>query len=80
MDDLAPVLAVLIVFGFVTHIVKMGLQHQQKKLNLKETTTAHDSQLKQEVLKLKQRVETLEKIVTDNKYDLKKEIDKLDVA
>lgn len=34
-------------------------------------------QMQQEIVQLKQRVETLEKIVTDEKYDLKRQIDNL---
>lgn len=83
MDDFAPILAVLIVFGFVTKIIKMSLDHQKQKLDIKANAQTEASygtknlELLQEVSVLKERVAVLEKIVTADKYDLEQEFDKL---
>lgn len=42
-----------------------------------KTTKATQAALENDIEQLKQRVETLEKIVTDKNYDLHKEFDKL---
>jgi len=89
MDDFFPILVILIVFGFVVSIIRMNLNHQSKKLKLKagmqneEINALLDSQkdeFKKEIQILRERIEILEKIVTDDKYELKKEFEKLDVA
>jgi len=57
---------------------------KQKKIIANMTPEEDVRQLKQEyaneLSSLKQRIATLEKIVTDGQFDLKKEIEKLDVT
>ncbi|MGR5236012.1 nitrite reductase [Vibrio alfacsensis] len=78
MED---VLIVLIVFGaiFGGGIIKLVLNHQKevKALEISERNQMAKEErdsLKNQVEDLKQRVEVLERIVTDNKYQLDKEI------
>ncbi len=51
-------------------------QHTKTKIKL-HTSSAGSEALKQEIQDLKQRVATLEAIVTDKSYSLKQEINKL---
>lgn len=53
---------------------------QHVKLQMKKQNTKVDGKVQQELDALKERVAVLEKIVTDEKYNLKKEIDSLDRA
>lgn len=56
-------------------------KHVELKLEeAKSRKSEGDEATKQELLKLKERVAVLEKIVTDKKYSLKDEIDSLDRA
>ncbi len=81
MESFADVLVVAIVFGtlFGGGIVKLVLNHKKelRALEVSERNTmsqeAQDT-LKTQVEDLKRRVEVLERIVTDNKYQLDKEI------
>lgn len=81
MESFADVLVVAIVFGslFGGGIVKLILNHKKelRALEVSERNAmsleAQDS-LKSQVDELKKRVEVLEKIVTDSKYQLDKEI------
>ena len=67
----------------LTNFVKMGLKHQQQRLGLNvdsqenASLDAKNLELQKEVSALKERVVILEKIVTADKYDLKKEFDNL---
>ncbi|MCA0937506.1 nitrite reductase [Vibrio alginolyticus] len=81
MESFADVLVVAIVFGslFGGGIVKLILNHK-KELRALEVSERNamsleaQESLKSQVDELKKRVEVLEKIVTDNKYQLDKEI------
>lgn len=53
---------------------------QHVKLQLKKQNNKVDEQLLAELNALKERVAVLEKIVTDEKYDLRNEINNLDRA
>ncbi|WNC67765.1 hypothetical protein RI845_14710 [Thalassotalea nanhaiensis] len=53
------------------------LKQRQKIQANSQNTTKQQSEIDQELTALKQRVATLEKIVTDKGYDLKQEIDDL---
>ncbi|TLU66799.1 phage shock protein B [Thalassotalea litorea] len=70
------------VFNFVIIIVVCSLIYeyfnQRQKLQHNNTSSEkkHD-ELLNEIGEMKQRIETLEKIVTDKGYDLKSEIDNL---
>jgi hypothetical protein len=81
MESVADVLVVAIVFGslFGGGIVKLVLNHKKelKALEVSERNAMSQEDqdnLKKQVVELKRRVEVLEKIVTDSKYQLDKEI------
>ncbi|WP_045422511.1 MULTISPECIES: hypothetical protein [Vibrio] len=78
---MADVLIVAIVFSaiFGGGIVKLVLNHRKevKALEVSERNQMSEEErngLNKQVAELKQRVEVLERIVTDNKYQLDKEI------
>lgn len=76
MPTYAFIIAIVaIVGGLIYAAYEQQLKLQEKKLN----NHANDDLLK-EFSALKERVAVLEKIVTDEKYDLKNEINNLDRA
>lgn len=66
--------------GFVAVVLAFAYafyeQHTKTKVKLQNGSTANDS-LQNEIAELKQRVATLEAIVTDKSYDLKSQINRL---
>ncbi|HGZ6571644.1 TPA: nitrite reductase [Vibrio parahaemolyticus] len=81
MESIADVLVVAIVFGaiFGRGIVKLILNHRKevRALEISERNTMSQEEqesLKKQIGELKRRVEVLERIVTDSKYQLEKEI------
>ncbi|OOQ67813.1 nitrite reductase [Vibrio parahaemolyticus] len=81
MESIADVLVVAIVFGaiFGGGIVKLILNHRKevRALEISERNTMSQEEqesLKKQIGELKRRVEGLERIVTDSKYQLEKEI------
>ncbi|TKB47117.1 phage shock protein B [Thalassotalea mangrovi] len=70
------------VFNFIVIIVVASLifayfnERQRIQLNQKNSDDQNDA-LANEIEELRQRIATLEKIVTDKGYDLKDEIDRL---
>ncbi|WP_274006089.1 nitrite reductase [Vibrio parahaemolyticus] len=81
MESIADVLVVAIVFGaiFGGGIVKLILNHRKevRALEISERHTMSQEEqesLKKQIGELKRRVEVLERIVTDSKYQLEKEI------
>ncbi|ELA8153359.1 nitrite reductase [Vibrio parahaemolyticus] len=81
MESIADVLVVAIVFGaiFGGGIVKLILNHRKevRALEISERNTMSQEEqesLKKQIDELKRRVEVLERIVTDSKYQLEKEI------
>ncbi|HCM0790701.1 TPA: nitrite reductase [Vibrio parahaemolyticus] len=81
MESIADVLVVAIVFGaiFGGGIVKLILNHRKevRVLEISERNTMSQEEqesLKKQIGELKRRVEVLERIVTDSKYQLEKEI------
>ncbi|HAS6768926.1 TPA: nitrite reductase [Vibrio parahaemolyticus] len=81
MKSIADVLVVAIVFGaiFGGGIVKLILNHRKevRALEISERNTMSQEEqesLKKQIGELKRRVEVLERIVTDSKYQLEKEI------
>ncbi|CAI2321867.1 MULTISPECIES: hypothetical protein [Vibrio] len=81
MESIADVLVVAIVFGaiFGGGIVKLILNHRKevRALEISERNTMSQEEqesLKKQISELKRRVEVLERIVTDSKYQLEKEI------
>lgn len=71
--DLTAIAIVGIVFGCITAITKSVLKHRSESKMVSSDSHA----LKSEITQLKERVATLEKIVTDEKYSLKREFDNL---
>lgn len=70
------------VFEFIILIVVVAgifefLKQRQKIQSNIQTNSEQHSDLESEVNKLRERVATLEKIVTDKGYDLKQQIDDL---
>ncbi|HCG8545981.1 TPA: nitrite reductase [Vibrio parahaemolyticus] len=81
MESIVDVLVVAIVFGaiFGGGIVKLILNHRKevRALEISERNTMSQEEqesLKKQIGELKRRVEVLERIVTDSKYQLEKEI------
>ncbi|HHC6671886.1 TPA: nitrite reductase [Vibrio parahaemolyticus] len=81
MESIADVLVVAIVFGaiFGGGIVKLILNHRKevRALEISERNTMSQEEqesLKKQISELKRRVEVLERIVTDSKYQLEKAI------
>ncbi len=66
--------------GFIAVVLAFAYafyeQHNKTKVKLQNSSTNNDS-LQQEIANLKQRVATLEAIVTDKSYNLKQEISQL---
>ena len=62
-----------IIFGCIYSIVKMVLDYNRHSGKSKHQTSA----LEQEITELKDRVATLERIVTDEKYQLNKQFESL---
>ncbi len=66
--------------GFIAVVLAFAYafyeQHNKTKVKLQNNSTNNDS-LQQEIANLKQRVATLEAIVTDKSYNLKQEISQL---
>ena len=74
-------------YQFIIAIVAIvgGLSYAAYELHVKsqlksKRSSKGDEELKSEIAQLKERVAVLEKIVTDEKYNLRKEIDSLDKA
>ena len=76
MPTYAFIIAIVaIVGGLIYAAYEQQLKLQEKKLN-----NQPNNDLLKELAALKERVAVLEKIVTDEKYDLKNEINNLDRA
>lgn len=71
--DLTAIIIVAIVFGSVITIIKTIFNYAAEKSKYKDL----DSHASAEIESLKERVATLEKIVTDEKYSLKREFERL---
>ncbi|MGR2820917.1 hypothetical protein [Vibrio vulnificus] len=81
MEQLGDILIVLIIFTaiFGSGMLKIFLNHREKVKALELTKTEGVSadvqrEMQQQIDKLTKRVIVLEKIVTDQKYQLEKEI------
>ncbi len=72
-------LMVVIIVSIVGGLLYSAYE-QHVKLQLKKQNNKVDEQLLAELNALKERVAVLEKIVTDEKYDLRSEINNLDRA
>ncbi len=71
------VVIVCVVFGIIFKMYKMHLEFKAKTLNHNKTSDEQSEKLIQQVDKLTERVQVLEKIVTDEGYSVKKEINNL---
>ena len=73
MSTSAFVIALVAIIGGIAY----SAYEQYVKLQLKNQNSATDSDTQDVINELKQRIEVLEKIITDEKYTLKNEINKL---
>jgi len=64
-------------FGVIYDMYKKHLEFKAKTLDHNRLSDEQNSVLKQQVAKLEERVQVLEKIVTDEGYSVQKEINKL---
>lgn len=64
---------VAIISGIAYAAYERHLKHQEKKLKYQSNQVSN-----QEIEALKERIAVLEKLVTDQKYDLRNEISQLD--
>jgi cell division protein FtsL len=71
------VVIVCVVFGIIYKMHKTHLEFKAKSLNQSETSDQQTDQLKEQVEKLTERVKVLEKIVTDEGYQVQKDINNL---
>ncbi len=71
------VVIVCVVFGIMYEMYKKHLEFKSKTLNHNKTSDEQSDQLKQQVDKLTERVQVLEKIVTDEGYQVQKDINNL---
>lgn len=71
--NLTAIAIISIIFGTAYGIVKTVLNYKRESVQHKQG----DDSLIREIDSLKERVATLEKIVTDDKYQLRKEFEKL---
>jgi len=71
------VVIVCVVFGIIYKMYKMHLEFKAKTLNHNKTSDEQSEHLLQQVDKLTERVQVLEKIVTDEGYQVQKDINNL---
>lgn len=71
------VVIVCVVFGIIYKMYNKHLEFKTKTLNHNQTSDEQSEQLKQQVEKLTERVQVLEKIVTDEGYQVQKDINNL---
>jgi cell division protein FtsL len=71
------VVIVCVVFGILYEMYKKHLEFKTKTLKHSKVSDEQSDQLKEQVDKLTERVQVLEKIVTDEGYQVQKEINNL---
>ncbi|PCH96814.1 MAG: hypothetical protein COB83_04570 [Gammaproteobacteria bacterium] len=71
------VVIVSIIFGVMYEMYKKHLQFKAKTLQHSQSSDEHNKELKQQIEKLVERVQVLEKIVTDEGYQVQKDINSL---
>jgi len=71
------VVIVCVVFSIIYKMYKMHLEFKAKTLNHNKISDEQSEQLIQQVDKLTERVQVLEKIVTDEGYQVQKDINNL---
>lgn len=80
MDELIPIVAILMVFGIP--MLAIWTSHQQKITKLQINATAENTaekaaQYASHIQRLEDRVQVLERIVTDRGYDIATQIEAL---
>ncbi|OUR62843.1 hypothetical protein A9Q74_03490 [Colwellia sp. 39_35_sub15_T18] len=71
------IIIVCVVFGIIYKMYKKHLEFKANTLNSNKTSDEESEQLKQQVEKLTERVQILERIVTDEGYQVQKDINNL---
>lgn len=71
------IVLVSIIFGVLYEMYKKHLQFKAKTLQYNQQNDAQNDELKQQVAQLTERVQVLEKIVTDEGYQVQKDINNL---
>ena len=71
------VVIVCVVFGIIYKMYKTHLEFKAKTTTHNKTSDQQSVQLKQQVEKLTERIQVLEKIVTDEGYQVQKDINNL---
>lgn len=71
------IVIVSVVFGILYEMYKKHLEFKAKTLDYTKQNDEQNIELKQEVKELKARIEVLEKIVTDEGYQVQKDINNL---
>jgi preprotein translocase subunit SecF len=71
------VVIVCVVFGIIYKMFKMHLEFKAKTVNHNKTSDQQTDQLKEQIERLTERVQVLEKIVTDEGYQVQKDINNL---
>jgi len=74
--------AIIVVFGVIGEMFRNYLKYKGRKEEAQQRFLASSSspQHEKQIAKLEERIAVLEKIITEDKYDLKREFDKLDAA
>ena len=71
------VVIVCVVFGVMYEMYKKHIEFKTKTLHHSKNSDKQNDQLKQQVEKLTERVQVLERIVTDEGYQVQKDINNL---
>ncbi len=80
MSGTAMVVAIVFIsvgFGVMYDMYKKHLEFKEKTINLNSQTNEQAIAMKKKVQTLEDRIQVLEKIVTDEGYNVQKEINKL---
>jgi len=83
--EVFDMVAIIVIFGVIGEMFRNYLKYKQGRSDFdgdELTGMMNDSnnRHKQKIAQLEERIKVLERIVTDDKYDLKKQFDDLDVA
>ncbi|QBG37653.1 hypothetical protein EMK97_18925 [Litorilituus sediminis] len=71
------IVLVSVIFGVLYEMYKKHLQFKAKTLKYNQQNDEQSNELKQQVAQLTERVQVLEKIVTDEGYQVQKDINNL---
>ncbi len=71
------IVIVSVVFGILYEMYKKHLEFKAKTLDHNKVSDEENNELKQQIQKLTERVQVLEKIVTDEGYQVQKDINNL---